>query len=40
MFVINPVWTLHPYLEKLLPTLQTALGEDAGASYRVLSSQT
>ncbi len=40
MFVINPVWTLNAYLEKLLPVLQTALGENAGASYRVLNSQT
>ncbi len=40
MFVINPVWTLKAYIEKLLPILQNALGENAGASYRVLSSQT
>lgn len=40
MFVINPVWTLNAYLEKLLPVLQTALGENAGASYVVLNSQT
>lgn len=40
MFVINPVWTLYTYLEKLMPILQTALGESAGASHRVLNSQT
>jgi 23S rRNA (adenine2030-N6)-methyltransferase len=40
MLVINPVWTLKAYLEKLLPILQNTLGEDAGASYQLLSNQT
>lgn len=40
VFIINPVWTLQPYLENLLPLLQTALGEEVNAGYRLISSQT
>ena len=40
MLIINPVWTLGPYLEKVMPILQNTLGEDTGASYQLLSNQT
>jgi 23S rRNA (adenine2030-N6)-methyltransferase len=33
VWVINPVWTLAPFLEKVLPKLQTILGEESGAAY-------
>jgi len=33
VWVINPVWTLAPFLEKVLPKLQTVLGEESGAAY-------
>ncbi len=33
MFIINRVWTLNSYLE-------TALGEEVGASYEILNSPT
>lgn len=32
VWIINPVWTLAPYLEATLPVLQRVLGEDSGAS--------
>ena len=33
VWVINPVWTLAPFLEKTLPILQRVLGEDVGAAF-------
>ena len=33
VWVINPVWTLAPFLEKTLPILQKVLGEDVGARF-------
>ena len=33
VWVINPVWTLAPFLEKTLPILQRVLGEDTGATF-------
>ncbi len=33
VWVINPVWTLAPFLETILPILQTKLGEDSDATY-------
>jgi len=38
VWVINPVWTLAPFLEKTLPILQTVLGEDSGAAYELETS--
>ncbi|BEI42436.1 MULTISPECIES: 23S rRNA (adenine(2030)-N(6))-methyltransferase RlmJ [unclassified Polynucleobacter] len=33
VWVINPVWTLAPFLERTLPILQRVLGEEAGATF-------
>lgn len=33
VWVINPVWTLASFLERILPILQRVLGEDAGATF-------
>jgi 23S rRNA (adenine2030-N6)-methyltransferase len=33
VWVINPVWTLAPFLEKILPVLQKILGENSSAAY-------
>ena len=33
VWVINPVWTLAPFLEKTLPILQRVLGDDTGAMF-------
>lgn len=33
VWVINPVWTLAPFLERTLPILQRVLGEDTGATF-------
>jgi len=33
MFVINPPWTLHEMLKKVMPYLVTTLGQDAGARF-------
>ena len=33
VWVINPVWTLAAFSEKVLPILQTVLGEASGAAY-------
>jgi 23S rRNA (adenine2030-N6)-methyltransferase len=38
MFVVNPPWTLAETLAEVLPYLVTALGLDAGAGYRLDSS--
>jgi 23S rRNA (adenine2030-N6)-methyltransferase len=39
VWVINPVWTLSSYLEKVLPLLQKALGEDQHSAYRLVISK-
>lgn len=39
MFIINPPWTLHATLEKVLPVLVEKLGQDNAASF-VLEQQT
>jgi len=33
VWVMNPVWTLAPFLERTLPILQRVLGEDTGARF-------
>lgn len=38
IWVINPVWTLSPYLEKILPVLKAVLGEDSDSGYRLETS--
>ncbi len=38
LWAINPVWTLAPFLERTLPILQRVLGEDAGATFNLETS--
>lgn len=37
MFIINPPWTLEKYLEKALPVLVRALGQNSGAQFLLKS---
>ena len=39
MFILNPPWTLHAELAKVLPFLAEILGDDAGAGFELEQSE-
>ena len=39
MFILNPPWTLHTELAKVLPFLAEILGDDAGAGFELEQSE-